>query len=29
MRQQLALEMDAEKTLVDVIAVDHAERPTR
>ena len=29
MRQQLGLELDAEKTLVDVIAVDHAERPAR
>ena len=28
-RQQLGLELDAEKTLVDVIAVDHAERPVR
>ena len=28
-RQQLGLELDAEKTLVDVIAVDHAERPAR
>jgi len=29
MRQQLGLELDAEKTFVDVIAVDHAERPVR
>jgi uncharacterized protein (TIGR03435 family) len=29
MRQQLGLELDGEKTSVDVIAVDHAERPTR
>ena len=27
--QQLGLELDAEKTLVDMIAVDHAERPAR
>jgi uncharacterized protein (TIGR03435 family) len=26
-RQQLGLELEAEKTFVDVIAIDHAERP--
>jgi uncharacterized protein (TIGR03435 family) len=29
MREQLGLEVVGEKTLVDVIAVDHVERPTR
>jgi uncharacterized protein (TIGR03435 family) len=29
LRQQLGLELNAEKTFVDVIAVDHAERPSR
>jgi uncharacterized protein (TIGR03435 family) len=28
-RQQLGLELDGEKTLVDVIAVDHTEKPRR